>query len=58
MTDLMYTPAEYAAIMKVTVKTVLKWARAGDVPSVKVRGSVRFPASAIPVAVEREEASA
>jgi excisionase family DNA binding protein len=54
------TAREYADVMKVTPRTVLKWIRAGDIPSVRVGRSIRIPASAVPVPqqVRQEEASA
>jgi excisionase family DNA binding protein len=47
MTAELLTPKEVAARLRVTVRTVRRWIRSGALPAVKIRNTIRVPATAI-----------
>lgn len=48
-TPVYYTPDEFAKIVHVHPNTVRLWAREGTIPSIRMGGLIRIPASALDV---------
>lgn len=58
MPDDLLTPAEAAARLRVTTKTLRRWALAGQIEAVRLpSGQMRYPADALPGVDSIEQAA-